>query len=462
MNTATRLDVRLNTNYDFLKEYDEAPEDKKYPLVQKWMRETPIPFFAQLRAERPVLKTPVCTLVANFVDVRDMLQMPRVATVDLYKPKMGVTGPDDGYLMAHDDDALHYREKSIMQGLLNRNDLPRVRSLIGDAAQKILKKANGSIEFVNEYCRKVPVSLVQSYFGLDGIDQDDLIRWSYWNQYDAFNNQPFDMRTDTDSAIIVEKHDQASTELVAYIASLTIRKILRIKIMDAIWLFLSPLQKLVYRILGMAIPERHETMVMRLYRTKFDKGVDFPLSRAALNAGGFLIGAIETTSQAVAQIVHFLLHRPEEMRKIKDAAREGDRETFNAMVWEALRFVPIRPDIFRKMAEDYVVGKSTDYETTIEKGEIVRLLIHSAMFDERAYENPEAFDPKRTFYHNFAFGFGEHECLGKYVGMEMIPEMVWHTVLLPDLKADSDLSYRNATFPDFDGPFPENFQVSWG
>src|SRR3546814_4287997 len=48
--------------------------------------------------------------------------MPKVFTVDLYKTKMGVTGPNDGYLMAHDDDALHYREKSLMQGLLNRDD----------------------------------------------------------------------------------------------------------------------------------------------------------------------------------------------------------------------------------------------------------------------------------------------------------------------------------------------------
>ena len=448
--------------FDFLAAYDAAPTDQKYPLVQKWMRESPLPFFAQLRKERPVLKTPECVLVANFNDVRDMLSMPKVATVDLYKPKMGVTGPNDGYLMAHDDDALHYREKSIMQGLLNRDDLPRVRRLVGSAAQNILAKAGGKMDFVNDYCRKVPVSLVQSYFGLDGIGQDDLIRWSYWNQYDAFNNQPFDMRSDEDSAIIVAKHDQASKELVAYIASLTIRKVVRIKVMDTIWMFLSPVQKLIYRLLGMALPPRHETMVMRLYRTKFDKGVDFPLTRAALNAGGFLIGAIETTSQAVAQIVNFLLERPDILRQVKNAAREEDWKAFDAMVWEALRFVPIRPDIFRKMAADYVVGKGTDYETTIENGAIVRLLIHSAMFDDHAYEDPNAFNPNRIFYHNFAFGFGEHECLGKYVGMEMIPEMVRHAVLLPELKADGAVSYRNDTFPTFDGPFPERFDISWG
>ena len=107
-----------NHDKDYLGEYDAAPEDQKYPLVQQWIREEPLEFFKQLRAERPVLETPECTLVALFTDVRDMLQMPKIFTVDLYKPKMAVTGPDDGYLMAHDDDALHYREKSLMQGLL--------------------------------------------------------------------------------------------------------------------------------------------------------------------------------------------------------------------------------------------------------------------------------------------------------------------------------------------------------
>ena len=141
---------------DYLAEYDAAADAEKYPLVQKWMKTTPLPFFKQLRQERPVLVTPECTLVALFTDIRDALQMPTIFTVDLYKSKMGVTATDPGYLMAHDDDALHYREKSLMQGMLNRDDIPHVRKLIQDAAKKILDDANGSIEIVNNNCRMVP------------------------------------------------------------------------------------------------------------------------------------------------------------------------------------------------------------------------------------------------------------------------------------------------------------------
>ena len=146
---------------NYLAEYDAAPNADKYPLVQKWMKTTPSPFFKQLREQHPVLVTPECTILALFTDVRDALQMPAIFTVDLYKPKMGVTETEPGYLMAHDDDALHYREKSLMQGMLNRDDIPSVREMIHNSAKGILDAANGSIEIVNKYCRMVPATMVQ-------------------------------------------------------------------------------------------------------------------------------------------------------------------------------------------------------------------------------------------------------------------------------------------------------------
>lgn len=446
---------------DYLKEYDAAPEAEKYPLVQGWIRSEPLPFFRQLRAERPVLETPECTLVAGFTDVRDMLQMPTIFTVDLYKPKMSVTGPDDGFLMAHDDDALHYREKSLMQGLLNRGDLPRVRELIAETAAKILGEAGGNIELVNEYCRMVPVHLVQDYFGLDGIDRKHLIEWSYWNQYDAFNNQPFDLRSDREYSQIVEAHDKASEELGVYIAVLMVRKLVRLKIMSAFHMLLNPVQKLVYRVLGRVLPERHDDMVTRMLRSKFAKQVDFPLTRVGVNAGGLLIGAIETTSQAVAQVVQYFIDTPVRLKQAKDKARQDDTPGFDAMVWEALRFVPIRPDIFRQAARDYTIAKGSGHETEIKAGTIVRLLTHSAMFDPYAFENPDKFNPDRNFYHNFNFGFGTHDCLGKYVGMEMVPEMVRQVMLLEGLESDGKISYRNDRFPGRDGPFPEKYELKW-
>src|SRR6185295_17785886 len=111
----------MSTNY--LERYDAAAEADKYALVYRWMWEEPLPFFKELRERRPIFVTPRATLITRFDDVTQVLNMPKIFTVQLYLPKMG----DGIYLMAHDDDALHTREKSLMQSLLNREDLPDVR-----------------------------------------------------------------------------------------------------------------------------------------------------------------------------------------------------------------------------------------------------------------------------------------------------------------------------------------------
>lgn len=450
------MDKKVDKNY--LAEYDAAADADKYPLVQKWMKTEPLPFFKQLRKERPILVTKECTLVASFVDVRDMLQMPKIFTVDLYKPKMGVTKDDHGYLMAHDDDALHYREKSLMQSMLNRDDIPRVRELIERAAKETLDQANGKIEIVNEYCRTVPAIMVQEYFGLDGIAKEDLIRWSFWNQYDAFHNQPFDLNSTEKFQHIIDEHNKVSGELGKYIAKLIARKLVMVKLEQTKNFLLIGwhlVKALVKKLFGIKTEKLNDDIVTRMLRTNYAKEVDFSLIRVGVNAGGLLIGSVETTSQAVSQTLQFFIQQPTLLAKAKQAAQQDDPAKFDSMVWEALRFVPISPYMFRKLSEDYTLAKGTAHETTIKAGTNVLALTQSAMFDEYSYENPDEFDADRNWYHNFNFGFASHECLGKYVGMVMLPEMVRQVLLRNNLSDEGAIDYK-------EGPFPESYQLRWG
>jgi cytochrome P450 len=159
------------TGRDYLWEFDRAAEADKYSLVRNWMDTEPLPFFKQLREQRPILVTPEATLVTRFDDVTSLLNMPLVFTVALYLPKMA----NGIYLMAHDDDALHTREKSLMKGLLNRDDLPQVRAMVAKIAGELLSAAKGHMDSIDGYCRMVPASLLQQYFGLTGIDKKKLI-----------------------------------------------------------------------------------------------------------------------------------------------------------------------------------------------------------------------------------------------------------------------------------------------
>jgi cytochrome P450 len=197
-----------------------------------------------------------------------------------------------------------------------------------------------------------------------------------------------------------------------------------------------------------------DDIVTRMLRNHFPEAMDLDLKRLGVNAGGLLIGAIETTSQAVAQVIQYLLNDSVWLPKAQAAAKLADPSEFDGIVWEALRYVPIAPYLFRKSASDYTVGMGSDYATLIPAGTIVLPATQSAMFDPRAFENPDEFIPQRNWYHYFHFGFGSHECMGKYVGMVMIPEMVRQVLLRNNIKANGAIDYKS-------GPFPEAYQLSW-
>ncbi|HTJ54922.1 MAG TPA: cytochrome P450, partial [Nitrosospira sp.] len=62
--------------------------------------------------------------------------------------------------------------------------------------------------------------------------------------------------------------------------------------------------------------------------------------------------------------------------------------------------------------------------------------------------------PQRNYYNYCHFGFGSHECLGRYVGGVMIPEMVRQVFLRQNIAAKAPIDYKS-------GPFPEQYNLSW-
>jgi len=153
------------------------------------------------------------------------------------------------------------------------------------------------------------------------------------------------------------------------------------------------------------------------------------------------------------QAIQYLLKDPQLLTQAVNAARLDDPSTFDGIVWEALRFVPISPYMFRQTACEYTIAKGTAHQTTIPARTNVLPLTQSAMFDEKAFEAPEEFRGGRNWYHYFTFGYGAHECLGKYVGMVMIPEIVRQMLLQPGLVPKGDIVY--------DGHMPKSYELTW-
>lgn len=407
----------------YLATFDASAPEDRFALVRNWLDSAALPFVTELQARRPVLETPVCTLVAKFQDVVEILRQPSVFTVDLYKPMMG------DYMLAQDETAIHEREKSIMLSMLNWNDIPAVRIALRGEADRIVATAKGRLDVVPHLTRYLPAWLVSTYFGLAGIPLDKLIDWSYWNQYDSFHNQPFDIVPDR--AAITANRERAVGEMRGALAGLVQRRYAEIKAGTA-----------------------PDDIVCRLLRTAYPPQVGFPIERLVLNIGGLLIGAVETTSQAATQALRGLLRRPDALAEAQQAALAGSDAVLDAYVYEALRFDPISPYLFRHCVRDTVIAVGTPRETRIAAGTHVLPLILSAMVDPDNVADPLSFAPFRPPYLGFHFGWGLHQCLGLQVGKVLIPELVRALIIKPGLVAYDDIDFAGT-------PFPQHYQVGW-
>ena len=399
------------------------PSAERWPIARDWIRRAPRPFFAQLRERRPVLDCGAVVLVAKRDAVAEILSLPHVFSVALYKPKMGA------FMLALDNTEVNYRDKAVMRAVLSWNDLPVIRALAGSTTDAALDAGNGALDVVAAIARLVPLRIVQRVFGFTAPDVD-LLRWSYANQLDQFNNLPFDGRPDADA--VQAAAARAREEMRAAFASLIPARVAAIEA-------------------GADVPDDSLT---RLLRLRLPAAAGFGMDRVVINVGGLLIGAIETTAEAVVNALAEILHRPAVHAAARAAAADG-AATFDGYVWEALRFAPIVAFMFRQAEDDHVLGRGTSREARIRKGQVVLPLSLSAMFDGEGVPDPDQFDAARPDHAYLHFGLGHHECLGRHVAGAMIPEIVRRILLRTDVRAHGPVE-------DGGTPFPTAFRISYG
>ncbi|MEE7492022.1 cytochrome P450 [Methylobacterium oryzae CBMB20] len=401
---------------------EALPVSQRWRFARDWIARAPRPFFAQLRARRTALDCGAAVLVAGRAEVEEILSLPQVFSVALYKPKMGE------FMLALDGTEVNYRDKAVMRAVLSWRDLPAIRDLAGAITDGALDEGGGAIDVVASISRLVPLRIVQRFFGFTAPDAD-LLRWSYANQFDQFNNLPFDERADAEA--VHAAADRARQEMRAAFAMIIPARVAAIEA-------------------GADLPD---DVLTRLLRLHLPAATGFGMDRVVINVGGLLIGAIETTSEAVVNALAELLGRPQILEAARAAARTGPA-AFDGYVWEALRFAPIVAFMFRQAETDHVLGRGSPAESRIAKGRIVLPLSLSAMFDAQGVPEPDRFDPTRPDHTYLHFGRGHHECLGRYVASAMIPEIVRRILFRDDVRADGVVE-------DAGTPFPAAFRISY-
>lgn len=388
----------------------------------------PDQFFAVLRLFKPILQMPKAgpVIVTRWDDVQEVLQRPQVFTVEKYAPMMDPSvGP---FMLARDGTVYNERDKGIMRSMLQQADLPRVREIAARLARDAVAQGvqAGQLEVVSQLSRKVPVQLTGEYFGFPGPDMATMMRWSRATQYDMFHNLDNDPQIHQDN---IAAGQEMRAWLQAYLPQ--VRETLQ------------------------GDPQL-DHIVARLLKARLPDAIGFDQERIMSNTMGLLVGGVETTSQAIVQILDQFFKRPDAMLGARQAALVGDDELLFQYCWEALRFNPINPFVVRYCVQDYELAAGTCRKTTIKAGRVVLVSGRSAMRDGRQVPQPSEFRTDRPYYHYLHMGYGMHTCLGNYVGEIEIPEVIKALLLKKNLRR----APGKAGEIDFKGgPFPESFSV---
>lgn len=411
----------------FVAEFDAAAAQDPRAAVGvfiTWLRRDWRAMYAELRADRPILETPLFTLVTRATDVLDILAQPSLYSVRAHQlPMDNAVGP---FVLARDETELNWEEKGLMQSVLRWEDLPRVRELAAETAREALDGAEDGLNVVAEISRKVPLRIVQRIFGFDAPDED-LLRWSFATQHGMFRNLPFG------EEVLARCHG-AGREMQAWL-----------------WPFLA-------RKWSMA-PLPGETAVDRLVNLSHGEGALLPPDRVLSNVCGLLVGAIETTSAAIVQALDQFLQHPDWLEAALAADRAGDTDSFDAHVFEALRFNPITTFQLRTAEADRMLAEGTDYARPVKAGTLLAVCTGSAMFDPALMPEPDGFDATRRQSSYLHFGLGHHECLGRHVGRVAIPEAVRQILRQPNVRRGEG---ESGGLDFAGGPFPQTMHVAWG
>jgi cytochrome P450 len=382
---------------------------------------------AELRDLAPILKIGGRTVVTRYDDVLEILDKDRhFSVVPVYAEKMAHTTGD--FFLGMDDSPRYRREVDVARRAVRSDDMSRIAELATHTARELIAAARGrrgAFDGVNDFSRLIPLRLVADYFGIPGPDLETMKRWMRVVFWDIFLNPNNDASVSSRSRV-------ASAELKRYLIDfIGARKVL----------------------LASGAPPPNDFLTRLLRQQSADPSIDDDLVRR--NVGGIIVGAVDTQSKVIAQVIDQLLRRPDALESARRAARAGNDALLGAHVWEALRYNPLTPALFRVAAEDTVIGEGTERKTVIEKGSNVLAFTVSGMFDPIAFEDPDAFRTDRPFSKYLHFGHGVHTCFGERINAVVIPLAIKELLLVDGLRYD-DAGSRKI---EYEGPFPDRMSL---
>ncbi len=343
-----------------------------------------------MREIKPVFRLGGRVFVLRHADVVNALERQAELSVNgVYAERMRATSGD--FFLGMDDGDRYRREERLTRAAMRPGDLDRIGELVGRRAEIIVrqKQLTGRIDVVRDLVRAVPLELLGTYFGVPGRDVAELDGW----MRALFHYLFFDPG---DTQRVRERAIEAGRELNLYLSDLIAER--------------------------RAAGAPGDTLLDRLIREQVANPSDcLDDDGIRRNVNGLIIGAVDTTAKAAVLVLQSLFRRPAALRGARDAARAGDRELLLRYVFEALRFNPFNPVMFRSVPAPTTVGASG---VPVKVGEPIWVSPLLAMFDPRAFERPGEFRTDRPLSSYILFGHGLHTCFGIRINRVTLPALV--------------------------------------
>jgi len=377
----------------------------------------------QLIGAYPNTGTAIVTRHRDVVEVLD-----RNADFEVvYEPKMRAITGGENFFLGMQDTALYTRDVSNMRLAMRRDDVAAiVVPLARGLTERLLAKQSRRIDVPQDLTLPVPTAIVTDYFGIANAAAGDLVEWStlmFWYLFIDLAGDP---------ALARKVQDAAAACRSAIDAAIAARK---------------------------ASGEARDDVLGRclvLQKAGLPGMDDLGIRN---NLIGLVIGAIPTISKACVQALDQLLERPQALASAQAAARAGDDALLAAHVFEAFRFNPINPLIYRRAACNTKIAAGTLRARNIRKGSMVLAVNLSAMFDPLRIEAPESFRTDRPWEEYMLWGYGMHACFGAYINRAVMPAILKPLLAKPGLRRAAGDAGRI----DSGGtPFPRHFSVEWG
>ena len=376
----------------------------------------------QFVAAYPNTGTAIVTRHQDVIEVLD-----RNADFEVvYEPKMRAITGGENFFLGMQDTPLYTRDTSNMRLAMRRDDVATtIQPLARRLAEQLVAGHAKGLDLPNDLTLRVPTAIVTDYFGITGAPNSDLVAWAtvmFWYLF-------VDLAGDAEVAR--KALDAAAASCAMIDTAIAQRK---------------------------ASGEAKDDVLGRclVLQKAGEPGMDDLSIRN--NLIGLFIGAIPTISRACVQTLDQLLDRPQALASAQAAARSGDDALLAAHVFEAFRFNPINPLIYRRAARDARIAAGSLRSRLIPKGSMVLAVNLSAMFDPLRIDAPESFRTDRPWGDYILWGYGMHTCFGAHLNRAVMPAILEPLLLKPGLRRASGGAGR------IDGggtPFPQHFSVQW-